>query len=64
MERHKITAEQAFTLLMRVSQQRNTKLPDLAERLVHSGVLAERRVGRATSGTPAAPPPPCTSAGT
>ncbi len=36
MEPHKITADQAFTLLVRVSQQRNTKLRELAERLGHS----------------------------
>lgn len=37
MERHKITADQAFTLLVRVSHQRNTKLRELVERLVRSG---------------------------
>jgi hypothetical protein len=39
MERHKITADQAFGLLVRASQHRNTKLRDVADALVHSGEL-------------------------
>ncbi|GAA4986842.1 GAF and ANTAR domain-containing protein [Kineococcus glutinatus] len=39
MERHKITAEQAFALLAKVSQDRNVKLRDLAEELIFSGQL-------------------------
>lgn len=39
MERHKVTAQQAFAMLIRVSQHRNDKLRDVAERLVHSGHL-------------------------
>jgi GAF domain-containing protein len=50
MERHRVTAEQAFAMLVRVSQDRNTKLRDLAEELVHSGRLDEVRQG---SGDPA-----------
>ncbi|MGH8572637.1 MAG: GAF and ANTAR domain-containing protein, partial [Gammaproteobacteria bacterium] len=42
MERHKITAEQAFTLLIRASQLANTKLRDVAERLTATGELAAR----------------------
>jgi AmiR/NasT family two-component response regulator len=34
MERFKMTAEQAFAVLSRVSQQRNVKLCDVAQRLV------------------------------
>ncbi len=39
MERHKITGDQAFALLVRHSQQENIKLRELSERLVHSGEL-------------------------
>lgn len=39
MERHRVTAEQAFTMLVRVSQHRNVKLRDVAEQLVFSGRL-------------------------
>jgi GAF domain-containing protein len=39
MERHKITADQAFELLARVSSRNNTKLREVAEQLVHSGEL-------------------------
>lgn len=41
MERHKLTSSQAFALLVRVSQHRNTKLRDIADRLVHSGHLED-----------------------
>lgn len=37
MERHKITGDQAFALLVRASQHRQLKLRDVAERLTHSG---------------------------
>ena len=43
MERHKITADQAFALLVRASQQRNTKLRDIADALVRSGDLPDGR---------------------
>ena len=39
MERHKVTEEQAFAMLVRVSQHRNEKLRQVAERLVGSGQL-------------------------
>lgn len=39
MERHKISAEQAFGLLVQVSQRSNTKLRDVAGWLVRSGEL-------------------------
>jgi GAF domain-containing protein len=39
MERYKVTAEQAFTLLTHASQRSNTKLRDIAEELTDSGVL-------------------------
>ena len=51
MERHKVTSEQAFAMLVRVSQHRNTKLRDIAERLVISGRLDEPRPGTAASGS-------------
>ncbi len=41
MERHKITGDQAFALLVRHSQQDNIKLRELAERLVLSGELED-----------------------
>ncbi|GAC1611459.1 MAG: GAF and ANTAR domain-containing protein [Mycobacteriales bacterium] len=50
MERHKVTSEQAFQMLVRVSQHRNTKLRDIAERLVVSGRLDEPRPGTAAIG--------------
>jgi GAF domain-containing protein len=40
MERYKITAEQAFTLLTHASQRTNVKLRDVAEELTSTGVLA------------------------
>jgi len=39
MERHKITAEQAFTLLTHTSQRSNVKLRDIAEELATTGLL-------------------------
>jgi len=39
MERHKITADQAFALLVRASQHHNTKLRVVADALVASGAL-------------------------
>lgn len=40
MERHKVTDQEAFSMLVRVSQDSNTKLRDIAGRLVSSGELA------------------------
>ena len=45
MERHKITDDQAFALLVRASQHSNVKLRDIAEQLVRSGALPEPRSG-------------------
>jgi GAF domain-containing protein len=39
MERHKVTADQAFTALTRASQNSNIKLRDVADQLVHTGAL-------------------------
>jgi GAF domain-containing protein len=39
MERHKLTADQAFTALARVSMETNTKVRDVAERFVATGEL-------------------------
>jgi GAF domain-containing protein len=44
MERHRVTAEQAFAMLVRVSQHRNTRLRDIADHLVRSGRLDELEV--------------------
>ncbi len=46
MERHKITSDRAFALLVRASQDRNVKLRDIAEQLVHSGSLPQQAVRR------------------
>jgi GAF domain-containing protein len=45
MERHKLTADQAFQLLVQASSRTNTKLRTIADHLVHSGELpsADRR---------------------
>jgi transcriptional regulator with GAF, ATPase, and Fis domain len=40
MERHKVSSHRAFTLLMRVSQQTNRKLGDVAEQLTTTGTLS------------------------
>ncbi|TQM78383.1 GAF domain-containing protein [Saccharothrix saharensis] len=42
MERHKLTADQAFAVLVRASQQANLKLRALAERLTSTGELPTR----------------------
>lgn len=39
MERHRVTSEQAFAMLVRVSQHRNEKLRQVAQRLADSGHL-------------------------
>lgn len=49
MERHHLTPAQAFTLLVRASQDANVKLRDLAQQLVTTGVLTPPPAGRATS---------------
>lgn len=41
MERHKLTSDEAFALLVRVSQNGNVKLRDVAEQLVRSGSLGD-----------------------
>ena len=41
MERHRVTAQQAFAMLVRVSQHQNVKLREVAEVLVHTGRLDE-----------------------
>ena len=41
VERHKATDDQAFGLLVRASQHRNTKLRDIADALVRSGDLPD-----------------------
>jgi len=42
MERHKITADQAFQLLAQASMRANRKLRDVADHLVHTGELPLR----------------------
>ncbi len=42
MERHRLTGDQAFARLVRVSQTTNTKLVEVARRLVETGELAGR----------------------
>ena len=50
IERHRVTPEQAFGMLVRVSQDRNVKLREIAERLVLSGRLDGTPTGTETSG--------------
>jgi hypothetical protein len=40
MERHKVTGQQAFALLVRASQETNVKLTEVARHLVETGELA------------------------
>ena len=47
IERHGLTGDQAFALLVRASQRSNTKLVHVAEYLVRSGELIGRRPDRA-----------------
>jgi len=42
MERYKITGNQAFSLLIRASQNTNMKLRDIADHLTATGELAAR----------------------
>jgi GAF domain-containing protein len=42
MERHKITEDEAFTMLAHASQRTNTKLRDVAAELVRTGTLPNR----------------------
>jgi GAF domain-containing protein len=44
MERHKLTGDRAFTLLVRASQNTNRKLVEIARYLIETGELADRRV--------------------
>ena len=46
MERHKIDAQRAFSLLVRVSQQRNRKLRDVASELTATGKLSQEPPSR------------------
>jgi hypothetical protein len=41
MERHRITASQAFDLIVHASQNTNVKLRDIAEELVRTGALPQ-----------------------
>ncbi|MCY1143742.1 GAF and ANTAR domain-containing protein [Actinoplanes sp. Pm04-4] len=43
MERHKLTGDQAFALLVKASQTTNTKLVEVARSLVETGELSVRR---------------------
>jgi GAF domain-containing protein len=62
MERHKLTADQAFQVLSRASMSSNRKVRDIADDLVHTGalpVVAPRAEGRrpATKPAPGRPGP-------
>jgi len=46
MERHKINEDEAFTMLTHASQRTNTKLRDIAEELVRTGMLPSRAKGQ------------------
>jgi AmiR/NasT family two-component response regulator len=43
MERHKLTADQAFQVLVEVSSRTNTKLRGIADELVRTGELPASR---------------------
>ena len=43
MERHKITPDQAFALLVKAAQHANVRLRDVADELVYSGRVPEGR---------------------
>lgn len=45
MERHKISADQAFAMLVAASQQANVKLRDVADALVHTGLTPTSKKG-------------------
>jgi GAF domain-containing protein len=45
MERHRLTADQAFALLVRASQRTNTKLTDIARNLADTGYLPRSGTG-------------------
>jgi hypothetical protein len=45
MERHRLTADQAFALLVRASQRTNTKLTDIAPNLADTGYLPRSGTG-------------------
>jgi hypothetical protein len=46
MERHRLTADQAFGVLTRVSQELNRKLSDVARELTDTGALPEGEARR------------------
>ena len=46
MERHKVTADQAFGVLTRVSQEMNRKLADVARELTEMGSVADPAASR------------------
>lgn len=43
MERHRFTEEQAFEQLRDLSQRRNVKLRDVAEQIIYTGDVEQRR---------------------
>jgi AmiR/NasT family two-component response regulator len=47
MERHKLTAAQAFGVLAQVSMEMNRKLVDIAAELTDTGSVPEPRTSRA-----------------
>jgi anti-anti-sigma regulatory factor len=47
MERYKITPDEAFRLLARISQNTNTKVTEVARELTETGQLPQDRTGRA-----------------
>ena len=46
MERHKLTADQAFGVLARASQEMNRKLVDIARELAHTGAVPAAHLRR------------------
>ena len=56
MERYKLTGDQAFRVLIRVSQQSNRKLREIADELIQSGVLADPEPRRQRQDRGSSPP--------
>jgi transcriptional regulator with GAF, ATPase, and Fis domain len=51
MERHRLTGDQAFALLVRASQRTNVRLVEIARRLAETGELSPSRQGRRAAAT-------------
>jgi hypothetical protein len=55
MERHKLSPDQAFQLLARISQQRQLRVREVAAQITQTGVVELPRAARPTPARPAGP---------